>query len=398
MLIVGTAICAGSLCRSPEIWSRIIHPWSMSSRWSFFYRVESVVRDNTDSLLNWASDNLTRFRPTTSANSPSRYEHPNLVLPRSPCSDCFKNVTSQGTSYLCTRWSHCVHSRCSGLRNIADYRRDNGWICTTCRTPPQPRAPSPPPSPTHTSNMSHKAFNILKWNANGIGNKQTELIILLEAHNVKVAAIQDSRLTVQSRSPNIQKYTLVRQDRHLCPGGGLLFFIYIHTPVSLTRKPLSTTSKNDPYLVELTVSIAMDNTELFITNMYIYPASSCNGCYLPLLDHMLAGTDSLVLGDFNVHHSVRHSGTNDTRGNQLADSISISCFAVLNTDSPTRLPGNTDPSYQDVSLASASLITVSERHTHTMSSDHLPIIIGLQTTVTSSPARHRAYINLKKAD
>ena len=53
----------------------------------------------------------------------------------------------------------------------------------------------------------------------------------------------------------------------------------------------------------------------------------------------------------------------------------------------------------DVSLASASLITSSEWQTHTtMSSDHLPILIGLQTTATSSPARHRTYINLKKAD
>ena len=33
-----------------------------------------------------------------------------------------------------------------------------------------------------------------------------------------------------------------------------------------------------------------------------------------------------------------------------------------------------------------------------MSSDHLPILIGLQTTATSSPARHRTYINLKKAE
>ena len=33
-----------------------------------------------------------------------------------------------------------------------------------------------------------------------------------------------------------------------------------------------------------------------------------------------------------------------------------------------------------------------------MSSDHLPILIGLQTTATSSPARHRTCINLKKDD
>ena len=55
-----------------------------------------------------------------------------------------------------------------------------------------------------------------------------------------------------------------------------------------------------------------------------------------------------------------HSGTTNSRGNQHADAVSISSFAVLNTDSSTRLPGNADPSSPDVSLASASLITSSE--------------------------------------
>ena len=267
--------------------------------------------------------------------------HPNLGSPRYPCSVCFKNVTSQGTSYLCTRCSHWVHSRCFGLRT-------NGWISTACRTPPQPRSPSSPHSPAHTPTMSDKTFNILQWNANGFGNKRIELSIFLETH-IKVAAIQESKLTAKSRSPNIQNCTLVRQDQ--------LFFI--HNSVSFTRKPLSTTSKNDPHLEELTISIAMDNTELLITNVYIPTASSCNGCYLPPLDHMLRGTYSIVLGDVNTHHSLLHSGTTDTRGNQLAASMSNSNFSVLNTDSPTRLPGNADPSSPDVSLASSSLITSS---------------------------------------
>ena len=206
-----------------------------------------------------------------------------------------------------------------------------------------------------------------------IGSKTDGTKHLLEAHNVKVAAIQESKLMPKLRSPNIQNYTLVRQDRRLGPGGGLLFFI--HNSVSFTSKPLSTMSKNDHHLEELTISIAMDNTELLITNVYIPPASSCNGRYSPPLDHLLTGTDSLVLGDFNAHHSLWHSGTTDTRGNQLADSVSTSSFAVLNTDSPTRLPGSANPSSADVSLASTSLITSSEWQTHTtMSSDHLPIL------------------------
>ena len=137
--------------------------------------------------------------------------HPNPGPPRYPCSVCFKNVTSQGTSYMCTRCTHWVHSRCSGLRNVADYRRANGRICSTCRTPPQPRAHSPPPSPAHTPTMPDKTFNILQWSTNGIGNKRTELSIFLEAHNVKVAAIQEFKLTANPEVPT-------------CPGGGLLYF------------------------------------------------------------------------------------------------------------------------------------------------------------------------------
>ena len=188
--------------------------------------------------------------------------HPNPVPSRYPCSFCFKNVTSQGTSYLCTRCSQWVHPRCSGLRNAADYRKANGWICTACMTSPQP-----PPSPAHTPTMSDKTFNILQWNANGIRNKQTELSIFLDAHDIKVAAILEYNITAQSRSPNIHNYTLVRQDRRQGPGGDLLFFI--HNSVSFPRKPLSPKSKNNTNLEELTTSIAMDNTELLITNVYI---------------------------------------------------------------------------------------------------------------------------------
>ena len=69
----------------------------------------------------------------------------------------------------------------------------------------------------------------------------------------------------------------------------------------------------------------------------------------------------------------------------------LQALQVLNTDSPTRsiTPGNADPSSPDVSLASASLITSSEWHTH--DHEHRP-------SAHPSPARHRTYINHKKGD
>ena len=112
-------------------------------------------------LTHYSTEPLTTgpdYDPLLLMLAPTGDVHPNPGPPRYPCSVFFKNVTRRCTSYLCRRCSHCVHSRCSGLRNVADYRRAHGWICTACRTPPQPRTPSPRPSPAHTPTISDKTF------------------------------------------------------------------------------------------------------------------------------------------------------------------------------------------------------------------------------------------------
>ena len=79
--------------------------------------------------------------------------------------------------------------------------------------------------------------------------------------------------------------------------------------------------------------------------------------------------------------------------------VSGSNFGILNWDSPTRLPGNANPSSPDVSLASASLITSTDWQTKTnLDYDHLPILISLQMDHTINPIPHRTSFNLKKAN
>ena len=95
-------------------------------------------------LIHYSTDPLTTgsdYDPLLLLLALAGDVHPNPGPSRYPCPVCFKNVTSQGTSYLYTRCSYWVHSRCSVLRNAADYRKADGWICTACMTPPKPRAP-----------------------------------------------------------------------------------------------------------------------------------------------------------------------------------------------------------------------------------------------------------------
>ena len=296
-----------------------------------------------------------------------------------PCSVCTSNVTSRGVSYMCNRCSGWVHSKCSGLQNAADYRRIKNWACRSCSSPPIPPIPKPLPSPSTTKASNGDPFTILQFNANGIGNKPVELDEFFERHKVKVAVIQESKPTLNYRTPNIQNFTTVRKDRYQCQGGGLLTLI--HKSIKFSRRPDSPDTLADPLLEELTITAQLGNTDLIITNVYILPASFCTGGYNPSLDHLMTTTDTLILGDFNAHHSSWCSSSTDTRGTMLESMVSGSNFGILNWDSPTRLPGNANPSSPDVSLASASLITSTNWQTKSnLDSEHQPILISLQTS------------------
>ena len=91
--------------------------------------------------------------------------------------------------------------------------------------------------PTHASSAEQisddSTFNVLQFNANGIGNKLTELVVL-ERNKVKVAVIQESKLSSKAKNPCIRNYTTVRKDRPHGHGGGLL--IFIHRSITFSKQ------------------------------------------------------------------------------------------------------------------------------------------------------------------
>ena len=272
-------------------------------------------------------------------------------------------------------------------------------------TPARPQRPSNQPHhhPHHLQPLLHlqisddSTFNVLQFNANGIGNKLTELGVVLERNKVKVAVIQESKLTSKSKNPCIRNYTTVRKDRPHGHGGELL--VFIHESITFSKQPSSPETLSDPHLEELTIKADIGNTKLIISNIYIPPASSCSNGYQSSIEHLLTTPDTLILGDFNAHHPSWYSRSTDTRGKRMDDSINGSNYGKLNWDSPTRVPPNAEPSSPDGSLASTSLITSCSWQTlSTLSSDHLPILIRLQMKTTSTPGLRRTYVNLKKAN
>ena len=248
--------------------------------------------------------------------------HPNPgPATKYPCPVCTRNITSRGVSYKCTRCSGWVHAKCSGILNAAQYLRKSDWTCDTCSAPPSQQSPPPtrPPAPPTEQISDDSTFNILQLNANGIGNKLTEQEVVLERYKVKVAVIQESKLSPKSKNPCIQNYTTVRKDSSHGQGGGLL--IFIHRSITFSKQPSSPESLSDPHLEELSIKAELGNTKLIISNVYIPPASSCSNGYQSSIEHLLTTPDTLILGDFNAHHPSWYSRSTDTRGRKMADSI-----------------------------------------------------------------------------
>ena len=156
--------------------------------------------------------------------------------------------------YLCNRCSGWVHLKCSGLQTPAEYRRIKDGIFSSCSSPPTLQKTQPLP----TQAVNGNSFTIMQFNANGIGNKLTELGEFLKRHNVKVAVIQESKHSPNSKTPSIQNFTTVRKDCRQGQGGGLLTLI--HKSINFSRKPESPETLVEPHLEELTITATLGDT------------------------------------------------------------------------------------------------------------------------------------------
>ena len=224
------------------------------------------------------------------------------------------------------------------------------------------------------------------------GWKIDKLCLWLNQNDVKIAALQETKLNKKGKPINIPNYTLINQYRQRDSGGGVAFLI--HESINFEELPLH---QLDEQLEHISIKVG----DITIVNIYIPPASSCSAGFTPSILPLLPSGDSIITGDFNAHDPLWHSTMLDTRGMDLAEEINTSSHGVLNSETPTRLPSTqgSRPSSPDISLASLSLLPYLTWSTTTsMGSDHLPILINCSTNIKPQPSEKRTFINFKKAD
>ena len=228
--------------------------------------------------------------------------------PTFPCTVCSRG-TGAGSiqcSY-CNNWVH--FKRCSGLSRMKDCHRQS-YVCPTCRNDTQ----------------QPDGLKVLQLNINGLRRKSIELAVFMRKHDIKIAAIQETKLDANCKLPTFHNYIIIRKDRSNT-GGDLA--LLVHSSVCFReldiQNPLSDTTRECQG-----ISIDTANGPLNIYNIYIPPRSSCPNGFIPSISHLLLNEDSLILGDLNAHDDLWNSSINDERGQAIVDEISNSEFGVIN--------------------------------------------------------------------
>ena len=298
--------------------------------------------------------------------------------PSNICPVCKIKCNWKSKSVLCTKckaWCHVrKQNNCSGLKSFNEYH--NNWCCPKCYIPNLEDQPAV------------SKFKLLQFNCNGLRNKIDEIIKWMIEKNIKIAAFQETKLNNNIQLNDLGNFTLIRKDRLTDSGGGLAFLI--HNSIQFQSLP----SFQDPHIEYQAIKVM----NITIGNIYIPPTSSCTQGYIPSISRIFTDSDAVIVGDFNAHDALWHSSLQDARGSLIAEEIGNSNLGVLNSEQPTRLPSNGQPTSPDISLASFTLLPVSEWETHkTFSSDHLPITITISAEIEKSFSERKTFTNFNKA-
>jgi exonuclease III len=135
-----------------------------------------------------------------------------------------------------------------------------------------------------SSNSPHVTF--LQLNCNGVKNSLAEINSFLHEHKVKVACLQETKLSSKSKDPSFPGYHLLHRDHPGgggrgvgVSGGGLITLVQHSVPfVEYDTAFISTT---DQTIEVQAVTATIDDLAINVYNIYIPPSSSCPRGYDP---------------------------------------------------------------------------------------------------------------------
>ena len=245
-------------------------------------------------------------------------------------------------------------------------------------------------------------MNILQLNVDHLWAKSAQLGDFIHKHNIHIALIQETKLRHRDTTPTFPNYSHIRTDRPDGQGGGLISYIHKDILYRDTTQTTQSLFQNDTTLEIQSLSVNSGHKqELNLFNLYIPPVSdTVPGHYKPQLLPLTQIPNTIIAGDFNAKNTAWYTqNTDDPRGIEI-ESQTNNMYILNDTAQYTHIPyqANRLPSSPDITFCSPSLsLTTTWTTQHTLPSDHLPIIITIETQHKKERS-HNTYKNYKKAD
>jgi len=262
----------------------------------------------------------------------------------------------------------------------------NAWTCETGDyTPPTEDITTS----ENTTNISKKvkghtqeSLSIMSWNCNHLTSKIPELKERLYKEDVDICLVQETMLSGEVRTPQIQGYTAIRSDRKVkISGGGLITYI----KSSLPHEKKTEGFKLATEICSLRVKCGYKKW-LDISNIYCPPPYSL-GQIIKFSPEIIPTSNlSIITGDFNAHtHLWDAKQPPDDRGETIIDWIIATDMSVLNdANVPTRLNKDTGGlSSPDTAFAGKDISHLCEwkRGEPIGKSDHWPTTVTVHLKV-----------------
>lgn len=239
--------------------------------------------------------------------------------------------------------------------------------------------------------MNTVKINILQWNSQSVLPKRIDLEQILFLEKVHIAALCETWLNSDCNF-NIKDYNVFRCDR---PDsyGGVAILTHKSIKAQQCRSPIT-----NPGIEIVHVKIFNCSSIENVVSIYCPPnVRTTQNDWESLFS--IANSKTLILGDYNGHHSSWSTKT-DQRGTHIFDSLIDHSFVTLNDGRPTRIKlinGILQKSAPDLSIVSSDLCLMFEWSVtnESLGSDHM--IIKLKTSDSYIP-RIVKKRNFTKAD
>jgi ribonuclease HI len=192
----------------------------------------------------------------------------------------------------------------------------------------------------------------------------------------------------------IKGYNIERKDRvSSVPGhGGLVIAI---------KEGLSYSVVDTPVHSEIiTITFKVNNVFYSLVNVYISPTSNRVINQLQEIIDSVKTTHTIIVGDFNAHSHSWGGDKTDLRGRQVEVFVENNDLCVINDGSPTyqHYNGTTTPIDLTITSPNISVSTSWQVLSDSMGSDHFPILITLNNSISILEPLHIERYVIKKAD